>query len=406
MNVKKDFIIAGLVVVLLVVFGVQFVGAKQNPNKGLGGGNEEISVGGTFEFGLSFPPMSDEQQRTFTASNMQDLGVTQLRNNFSWTWLEPSENNLDFSPVGDRLSWASNNNLSMFVTITSRAPSWRCIEPPAESGKCITDPADWEIFLDSLFSYMKQYEQQTGSLPIHAFQFENEWEPGGSLSYPGTPNQFKQQNDIMYQIAKQYFPNVPFYFGSFTRGTVAKVAFCEGYTTSFVYADGTVETNPAAVCDTNFANVVTVLKDILKTIDYDAADHHLYWDPETHWPAYIEALRNEMLPKNKSNIALTISEFGGPNTKRITMYFCGSPDPCPNMTRANINAYQDEQIGRQIEQLKTLGNQGEIEAAYLFTLVENGTFPAGRFSGLYYLDNQTNLPVEKPSYQTFKSLTN
>lgn len=425
-NIQKEFsengkkgskvtVFATFLLVIVIIFAGIFIFMKKQKSKDgttVGITDQQMTdksdrgkdrISSDVEFGISFPLVSDDRQRAFSAEKMKDLDVTKFRNNFSWTWLENTKGNLNFTPIGDRLAWADANGLSMFVTVTSRAPSWRCVEQGTEESKCVVKMEDWEWFLEGLFSYMKTYENENGSLPIHAFQFENEWETiSGGLAYPGTPDQFAAQHQAMYRISKKYFPDILFYVGGLTRGTAADVAFCTGRTDVLVRPDGTEEKSKSYCDKSSYIKKIAAVRDVLSRVSYDGVDQHLYWEPVSHWPLYIETLREDILPDDKKDALVIVSEFGGPHVGVLANEFCGKPEPCPNLTRENINRFQSQLIVEEVNAIKRIK---DIEGAYYFSLTElQESFPAGRFSGLFYIDKERQIPVEKPSYNTFKAL--
>jgi len=65
--------------------------------------------------GISFPPVADEAQRTFTKTHLDFLGVNKIRFAEDWALREPFQGDFNWTPFDDRINWAYTNNYEILL---------------------------------------------------------------------------------------------------------------------------------------------------------------------------------------------------------------------------------------------------------------------------------------------------
>ena len=93
---------------LLLLMILVLIGCSGNKNdsaqKNIVSTDYELSH---LRLGISFPPVADEEQRTFSASLLNELGVKYIRIGEDWSFREPSQGNFIWSPLDDRINFPS-----------------------------------------------------------------------------------------------------------------------------------------------------------------------------------------------------------------------------------------------------------------------------------------------------------
>jgi len=100
-------------------------GGDTGGNSG-GGGDTMTDDKIDFDLGISFPPVADEEQRTFTAPLLDELNVEIIRIGENWSFREPEEGNFQWPSLDARINWAETNGIDVLLTIQSNGPDWAC----------------------------------------------------------------------------------------------------------------------------------------------------------------------------------------------------------------------------------------------------------------------------------------
>lgn len=315
--------------------------------------------------GISFPPIANSTERTFTKMHLDTLGVQKIRIAEDWTLREPTQGNFNWTPLDDRINWAYNNNYEILLTIQSRGPSWAC-SPIQNSQSCVfNNNNDFKIYVDSLL------QRYTGK--IAKIQFGNEWQ--SDYWYAGNAGDFIAANNVLYNSVQMYSPSTKVVLGGFSTISLRFLAGCKGFVSSFYDDDGTYYSS--SYLSTNcplpaIQNVINRIDSVLQLAQYNMLDIHLYDDVE-QWDEYYINFKDTITKP------IIVSEFGGPNMNYETY----------------TNSYQANRLYQYIKKLDSL----QIQEAYFFKLVEGTSNPAHSTSGLI---SDTSL-VEKPAYYLFKS---
>ena len=315
--------------------------------------------------GISFPPLTDNTQRTFAKTHLDFLGVKKIRFTENWALREPSQGNFNWLPLDDRINWAYTNGYEILLTIQSNAPDWACSSNQNGQSCVFNDNNDFKEYIDLL---LQRYPNK-----INKIQFGNEWQ--SDYWYIGNANDFVQANNVLYSSVQTYSSNTQVILGGFTTISLRFLAGCNGYVNSFYDDDGVYydSTYLATNCPTSaIQDVINRINYVLQYANYDVIDLHFYDDVE-QWDEYYLNFSDTITKP------IIVSEFGGPNM--------------------NYEPYSDTfQVDRLYQYIKKLDSL-QISEAYFFKLVEGTANPAHSTSGL--IDDTTLL--EKPAYYLFKS---
>ncbi len=318
------------------------------------------------ELGISFPPVSDDTQRDFTAGKLDDLGVKKIRFGEDWALREPVKGDFNWAPLDARIKWATDNGYEILLTIQSNGPDWACTTEQNDVSCVFANTADFQFYIDTL---MKRYAGK-----IDKIQFGNEWQ--SDYWYIGDAAEFIEANNILYNSVKTYSPSTTVVLGGFTTISLRYLAACNGYVSSFYDGEGNFYDAQylAEACQSQqLYDSKQRIDSVLKYAKYDMLDIHLYDDVE-QWDEYYANFTDTI------SKPVIVSEFGGPNL--------------------NYEPYTDEyQAQRLYQYIKKLDSLG-IPEAYFFKLVDGADNPAHAKSGLVY---DTDFSP-KPSYYVFKSM--
>ncbi|MCB0477815.1 MAG: T9SS type A sorting domain-containing protein [Crocinitomicaceae bacterium] len=316
------------------------------------------------ELGISFPPVSDVTQRTFTLGHLNALGVSKIRFAEEWASREPIQGSFNWQPLDQRIAWADSNNIEILLTIQSNGPAWACSSIQNPQSCVFNDNNEFKVYLDSLL------DRYSGK--IDKIQFGNEWQ--GDFWYAGSAAQFVTSNNVLYQAVQDYSPSTQVVLGGFTSRSLALMAACNGDVSYFYDEDGYFVSQAQIQSDCGlqqYQDIFARIDSVLSMANYDIIDLHLY-DEVERWDEYYYSFSDTITKP------ILVSEFGGPNTNY-------EPD---------TYTFQENRIYEYIKKLDSIG----IQEGYFFRLVEGSSNLAHVNSGL--IDDTTFL--EKPSYYVFQ----
>ena len=321
----------------------------------------------SFDLGVSFPPVADEEQRIFTAPLLNELNVKSIRIGENWEFREPTEGNFNWTPLDERIDWAENNGIDILLTIQSNGPDWACGSQQNDRSCVFLDNQKFKNYIELL---LQRYPNK-----ISKIQFGNEWQ--SDFWYIGTEEEFVTVSNIVYNAVQQHSPETKFVLGGFTTISLRFLAGCNGQIDGFYDDEGNLydrEFLDNNCNSTEFQTVLNRIEFILQNALYDEVDIHLYDDAE-NWKVYFENFRTMV------NKPIIISEFGGPNIN----------------IEPTSETYQSDRLEYYIRTIDSL----QIEQAYFFKLVEGSNNPAHAESGL--IDNPSL--TKKLNFFKFKELT-
>ncbi len=324
------------------------------------------------ELGLSFPPVSDQQERQFTSEQLDILQIRLVRFAEDWVLREPQPGQFNWDPLDQRLAWVNENGISLLLTIQANGPEWACDPERQNQRSCVfSQPEEFQSYLEALLS---RYPNQ-----IAKIQFGNEWT--SDYWYAGSAEDFTLFHNLMYAAVQEYSPQTEVVLGGFSSGTLSALAYCQGAIERWHDQEGTPHPreDAAILCD-NPAYQAGVQRSlyVLETAKYDWIDLHFY-DTVEDWPALLQTFK-DFYPTDKPYL---VSEFGGPNLIWEQPY---------------SDSFQAERLAQYIQTLDEMG----IPEAYYFKLVQSDSAnPAHRESGLF--KSQLGILTKKPAYDTFLS---
>ncbi len=317
--------------------------------------------------GISFPPVSDAEQRNFTQPILDELEVRPIRIAEEWSLREPTQGNFSWSPLDDRVNWATANDYQLLLTIQSDGPDWACSQTRNIRSCVYADNADFQNYVEVL---LQRYPDK-----IDKIQFGNEWQ--SEWWYAGNAMEFVQASNIVYEAIQLYSPSTKFVLGGFTTISLRYLAACNGFVSSFYDDEGNFFDQAYLDINCGGADIQQVVKRInyvLGNAQYDELDIHLYDDVD-QWDEYYFYFKS-MVAK-----PIIVTEFGGPNVNLEPLY----------------EEYQAQQIEKYIRKLDSLG----IYEGYFFKLVEGSTNPAHITSGLIRASSLEN----KLAFGVFKKFS-
>ena len=322
----------------------------------------------SFDLGISFPPVADEEQRMFTAPLLNELNVKSIRIGENWKFREPTEGNFNWSSLDERINWAENNGIEVLLTVQSNGPDWACSSQQNDNSCVFLDNQKFKNYIELL---LQRYPNK-----ITKIQFGNEWQ--SDFWYIGTEEEFVAANNIVYNAIQQYSPQTKFVLGGFTTISLRFLAGCNGQIDEFYDDEGNLYNREFLDNNCNsqeIQSVVNRINYVLQNAMYNEVDIHLYDDAE-NWKIYFNNFKT-MVDK-----PIIVTEFGGPNV---------NIEPISE-------TYQSERLEYYIRTIDSLA----VEEAYFFKLVEGTNNPAHSESGLI---NNPEL-TKKLNFFTFKELNN
>ena len=324
------------------------------------------------KLGIAYPPVQDDEQRAFSLPILQELDVQDIRFNEEWAFRQPTEGgSFAWSPLDERLAWASANGIQVLLTVSSNGPDWACSEIRNERSCVYNNNQDFQNYIEQL---LQRYPNQ-----IYRIQFGNEWQ--SDFWYVGTAQEFVAANNIVSDAIAAYSPMTQQVLGGFTSISLRFLAGCNGFVDSFYDDEGTFFDRAfldANCDDPAFQEVFDRIDYILENANFDLLDIHLYDDFE-NWSAYYMNIQASLSEKNKGDVPIIVSEFGGPNLN----------------LESSDESYQAERLGGYIQAVDDLG----VASAYFFRLIEGSQNQAHRLSGLL----RTPSLAKKPSFDFFKA---
>jgi type IX secretion system substrate protein len=302
----------------------------------------------TLNLGISFPPVGDSNERSFTKTHLDKLDVVKIRFAEEWAFREPSKGNFSWAPLDERMDWADNNNFEVLLTIQSNAPSWACSSKKNVKSCVFKDNNDFKAYMDLL---LKRYSGK-----IDKIQFGNEWQ--SDFWYIGNAGEFIAANNVLSQSVQQYSPGTKVVLGGFTAISLRFLAGCNGLVNSFYDDDGNFYDSVFLAQNCSSPNILKIksrIDSVLRFAKYDILDLHLYDDVE-QWDEYYLNFSDTI------SKPIIVSEFGGPNMNY----------------EPYSESYQADRLYQYIKKLDSL----HIQEAYFFKLVEGTGNPAHTTSGL------------------------
>lgn len=324
--------------------------------------------------GLSFPPMSDEWSRTFTARAARHLNLSLVRFAEHWGHREPTPGAANWAPLERRLAFCQDNGLEILLTIQSDGPDWACSATEGEHNarSCVfTNLTAFETYLRALFPRLVEYN-------VTRVQFGNEW--ASEWWYAGTAEQFVAAHERVVTVARELAPNVEIVLGGFASATARALAAYTGFLDEYVDEEGNRYTGAelAALFDTDEARAtIARINHVLNHTRFDVLDVHLYDDP-AHFDEVVAAFR-ALVP----GVPVISTEFGGPN-------LLWEPP-----TQDHDPYYHARHLRACIEAL----DAANVTEAYFFKLVQGGSASAmhaasGAFNGVLMM---------KPTYYVLQA---
>lgn len=320
------------------------------------------------ELGLSFPPMANQQQRSFTGKQLEALDVRRIRFAIDWRNREPEQGQYYWKPFDERMAWIAENDLSVVLTVQSVGPEWACDPELTNEKSCVY--SDLEAFEAFVRTLLERYPGQ-----IDQIQFGNEWISG--FWFVGDIDAFITANNILYDVTKKVSPETEVVLGGFATGTLHALAFCEGELDYIYLGDGTYSSDRSLCEIDEVQRGYDRLNGVVENAKFDLVDLHFY-DNAEDWPVEYEVIQ-AYFPDDMKYI---VTEFGGAHLGQEHY-----SDP-----------YQAERLMLYIETLDAMG----IEEAYYFKLVEGGSanqyhMKSGLFTNLYLFKRK------KPSFAVFQA---
>lgn len=326
----------------------------------------------TVLFGLSYPGVTDIEDREFTLSNLQALSLSRVRFDENWKYREPIEGEFNWEPLDERIQWLKDNEISVLLTIPSNGPSWACISELSNERTCVyRDAEKFEHYIQTL---LQRYPNQ-----IEQIQFGNEWL--APYWFLGSAEDFIEYNNIVYRSVQLYSPNTKVVLGGFASGSLSVISYCAGDLDQFFEERTGDLIDSSQRDDTCNSELVLssqhMLEAVLASAEFDYLDLHLYDDVE-NWGIYFQTMRNAL----GESVPVIVGEFGGPNLIWEQSY---------------SDEFQATRLEQYLEALSTM----EIKEAYYFKLVQSESALFAHWeSGLYKLEDDEY--IRKPAFDIFK----
>jgi hypothetical protein len=321
---------------------------------------------------MSFPPVTDANQREFSRIHLQNLDVSLIRIAEDWSWREETQGVYTWGQFDARMNWVEENNFEVLLTIQSNGPDWACNSNLQNDLSCaFSDSIAFRMYMDTL---LVRY----GDI-ITKIQFGNEWH--SDYWYIGYAADFIRAHNTVWESVQENAPQIDVVLGGFSSGTMISLAGCYGYLDSVRMPDENVWHQQDVIiahCNSPEIQYIATRQDsILTMCHYDIIDMHLYDDVE-YWPLYYHIMDSI----TGGTYPIIVSEMGGPNLFNELPY---------------SDEFQAERLYQYIKCVDSL----QIPEVYYFKLATGGdSAPYHMESGL--IDSETL--IEKPAYYLFKTM--
>jgi hypothetical protein len=330
----------------------------------------EAEISSEFLIGISFPPVTDIEDREFTLEQLHALGIEHIRIAEDWSYREPVEGQFKWDPLDERIEWAVQNQISLLLTIQANGPDWACDLNRRNERSCVfRESGDFENYITAL---LLRYPNQ-----IEKIQFGNEW--ASDNWYLGTPEEFVTFHNILYQAVQQFSPQTQVVLGGLSTDQLRVLAFCQGKVDAYFRIDGELisEVDDRLCSSQDFTSFLQRFEYVIHNTEYDLIDFHFYDDAES-WPNYYQAAMEhfpELYP-------VIVSEFGGPNLDWE-------------------QPYSDQFQAERLADYFNVFSRMEVSEVYYFKLVQSdSTHPSHRESGLFR--EVGGQPIAKPAFFVFQ----
>lgn len=251
--------------------------------------------------GLSYPPLHTHRDRQRTAFHARQLGVTHIRFDVHWRWLEPEPGKYNWESLDRQLLWARQHNFKVMLTMISDAPDW--VHGPRNARACVPeDRTAFSRFVARLAERMPSF--------VERVQYGNEWQI--AYWFPGSAEDFVDLNNRFASAFREHAPQTKIVLGGFSIGALRALAAIEGSHDHVFKSNGTKLTGKdlTKFRSSDYAKrLMHKTEFVLEQADYDELDAHLYHDPH-YWSRYIGFLKKRVPDK-----PVLVTEFGGPDKR-------------------------------------------------------------------------------------------
>jgi len=355
---KKVFGLVFVLLMILVFVSVMFLMPNNSSNKK----QNNITRTGETVFGISYPPIQNQEQIDFTIDHMKKLDSELVRFSTTWKIREPVKGEYSWNGLDKKINSFYRNDISILLTINSIAPEWEC-DVKNEQSCTFKNSENFRLFIREL---VKRYSGK-----IDKIQFGNEWNT--EWHFVGTAEEFTEYTNIVYEETKKYSPNTEVVLGGVTRSVPLYLVVCEGQDTlkyPLYFNAGAKQVSKAEAYE-GCSGSKQKVEYVIKNAKYDLVDLHMY-DEYENWDEYYNALKKQV------DVPIIVTEFG------IEEGF--SP-------KYNPGESHSKQVEKAMQKLESLG----VPEAYYFNLIDGLSTGPHKNSGLI-----TQALKEKPAYYVFK----
>lgn len=291
--------------------------------------------------GIAFPPVADTEQRAFTLSQLDALGVEHVRFAQQWSVREPERDTHVWHPLENRVSALEAAGVGVFLTLELKGlPDWL--------GALSADEQEAEFR-----EYVRELLRRVGS-GLEWIQFGNEWNTELGRYGGGDVDAFVRFANVLHDEVQRLpaaeRPRVA--LGSFSIGGLHGLAFLQGRIENVVFEGGPLYSpHEIAEAEREGPAALEAFRTVVGSVRYDAVDLHLY-DDAWNWPVYRAAIEQVMRESGRdpNEVRFLVSEFGGPH---------------PALEPGG-EAFQAERVEMYVRTLAEM----DVERAYFFKLVE------------------------------------
>lgn len=252
--------------------------------------------------GIAYPGIAHERGRKEVEPALRELGALHIRIEDIWTQRQKVAGPFDWKPLEERLHFAAQLGLKVFLHVPARGPRWAVGQPRNDRAHVFTRMDAFGVYCDTL---AKRFGER-----LHAVQFGNEWQV--EYWYPGTPEQFLEAHNRFAQAFRTHSPGTRIVMGGFSIGVLRTLSALDGHDTPLYDKQGkplSKTRRDRYLASDRVRAVEERIRIVMAGADYDVLDAHVYADAE-YWHAYVSSLRNRF-PGNP----VVVSEFGGPDLR-------------------------------------------------------------------------------------------
>lgn len=249
--------------------------------------------------GLYFPPIASPADMHLALQHSKTLGVKSVRFSENWKLREPTQNVWNWAGLDYRIDSLHNAGISIFLTVESDGPAWRCgIKNPRS---CVYN--DLRVFSAYVDTLVRRYKGRISYMQFGNESFSSYW-------YAGASSEFVTSANAFYLAVKAADPGVTVVLSGMQSSAIHDLAVCQyGRSIPSRNSQGELVSAASWCADSTNKAMLQRIGFIFACTWYDMVDVHLY-DNMEYWKEYLDVVRYRFPGR-----ILMATEMGTPNKR-------------------------------------------------------------------------------------------